>query len=203
MRLPRPDKRAALDTMPGSDVPVIRQPFDASDHLPFWASRHFSGNHLFDVGDDPAEQQQPGRLRSRSATRSTCSSPPSTRSKRHASSAFGSVSSETRRGPWQDLRPCASRSSTRPTRSSCGTSTEPSARSAWPASRRRSSEKGAEMLARSVTYSFAAFGVKASGASAGINAKPDGRDAAVARVHRTRSRRSPRQAPWCCTPATV
>src|SRR5262245_39509838 len=35
------------------------------------------------------------------------------------------------------------------------------------------------MLARSVTYSFAAFGVKASGASAGINAKPDGRDAAV------------------------
>ena len=35
------------------------------------------------------------------------------------------------------------------------------------------------MLARSVTYSFAAFGVKASGASAGINAKPEGRDAAV------------------------
>jgi glutamate dehydrogenase/leucine dehydrogenase len=40
--------------------------------------------------------------------------------------------------------------------------------------------EGAEMLARSLTYSFAAFGVKASGASAGINAKPDGRDAAVA-----------------------
>ena len=40
-------------------------------------------------------------------------------------------------------------------------------------------QEGAEMLARSVTYSFAAFGVKAAGASAGINAKPDGRDAAV------------------------
>jgi glutamate dehydrogenase/leucine dehydrogenase len=40
-------------------------------------------------------------------------------------------------------------------------------------------QEGAEMLARSVTYSFAAFGVKASGASAGINAKPDGRDAAL------------------------
>src|SRR5262249_25427988 len=40
-------------------------------------------------------------------------------------------------------------------------------------------QEGAEMLARSVTYSFAAFGVKASGASAGINAKPDVRDAAV------------------------
>jgi hypothetical protein len=39
--------------------------------------------------------------------------------------------------------------------------------------------EGAEMLARSVTYSFAAFGIQASGASAGINAKPEGRDAAV------------------------
>ena len=38
----------------------------------------------------------------------------------------------------------------------------------------------AEMLARSVTYSFAAFGLKLSGASAGINAKPEGRDAAIA-----------------------
>jgi len=35
-------------------------------------------------------------------------------------------------------------------------------------------------LARSATYSFAAFGLKVSGASAGINAKPDGRDAAIA-----------------------
>jgi hypothetical protein len=40
-------------------------------------------------------------------------------------------------------------------------------------------QEGAEMLARSVTYSFAAFGVNASGASAGINAKPEGRDTAV------------------------
>ena len=40
-------------------------------------------------------------------------------------------------------------------------------------------QEGAEMLARSVTYSFAAFGVKMSGASAGINSKPEGRDAAV------------------------
>lgn len=39
--------------------------------------------------------------------------------------------------------------------------------------------EGAEMLARSVTYSFATFGVKASGASAGINAKPDAREAAI------------------------
>jgi glutamate dehydrogenase (NAD(P)+) len=40
-------------------------------------------------------------------------------------------------------------------------------------------QEGAEMLARSVTYSFAAFGIQAGGASAGINAKPDGRDAAI------------------------
>jgi glutamate dehydrogenase (NAD(P)+) len=39
---------------------------------------------------------------------------------------------------------------------------------------------GAEMLARSVTYSFAAFGVRAGGASAGVNAKPEDRSAAVA-----------------------
>jgi arylsulfatase A-like enzyme len=55
LRLPRPDKRAALDTMPGSDVPVIRQPFDESDQLPFWATRKFTGNHLFDVHADPLE----------------------------------------------------------------------------------------------------------------------------------------------------
>lgn len=39
---------------------------------------------------------------------------------------------------------------------------------------------GAEMLARSVTYSFAVFGIQASGASAGVNAAPEGRAAAVA-----------------------
>jgi hypothetical protein len=55
VRLPRPDKRAALDTMPGSDVPVIRQPFDESDRLPFWATRQFTGNHLYDVAEDPSE----------------------------------------------------------------------------------------------------------------------------------------------------
>jgi glutamate dehydrogenase/leucine dehydrogenase len=38
----------------------------------------------------------------------------------------------------------------------------------------------AELLARSVTYSFAAFGLKLSGASAGINAKPENRDEAIA-----------------------
>jgi len=39
---------------------------------------------------------------------------------------------------------------------------------------------GAEMLARSVTYSLATFGIRASGASAGVNAKPEDRSAAVA-----------------------
>ncbi|MEZ5260378.1 MAG: hypothetical protein R2755_01055 [Acidimicrobiales bacterium] len=39
---------------------------------------------------------------------------------------------------------------------------------------------GAEMLARSVTYTLAAFGIRASGASAGVNAKPEDRSAAVA-----------------------
>jgi hypothetical protein len=40
---------------------------------------------------------------------------------------------------------------------------------------------GAQLLARSVTYAFASFGVAGhGGASAGVNAKPDGRDAALA-----------------------
>jgi glutamate dehydrogenase/leucine dehydrogenase len=39
---------------------------------------------------------------------------------------------------------------------------------------------GATLLARTVTYTFASFGVQRGGASAGINAAPDGRDEAVA-----------------------
>jgi glutamate dehydrogenase (NAD(P)+) len=39
---------------------------------------------------------------------------------------------------------------------------------------------GATWLARSQTYQFASFGQKIGGASAGINARPDGRDEAVA-----------------------
>ncbi|HKY68492.1 MAG TPA: hypothetical protein VJM49_19055, partial [Acidimicrobiales bacterium] len=40
---------------------------------------------------------------------------------------------------------------------------------------------GAQLLARSVTYAFASFGVpKHGGASGAINARPDGREAAIA-----------------------
>lgn len=39
---------------------------------------------------------------------------------------------------------------------------------------------GAELLARSTTYAAASFGLRMSGASAGINAKPDARSAALA-----------------------
>ena len=38
---------------------------------------------------------------------------------------------------------------------------------------------GAELLARSTTYAFASFGIQASGASAGLNAKPEARDDAI------------------------
>lgn len=55
--LPLPDERATLDRMPGSNVPVIRQMWDASDALPFWAARRFSGNHLYDLEADPAESE--------------------------------------------------------------------------------------------------------------------------------------------------
>jgi hypothetical protein len=55
--LPLPDDRAFLDRMPGSDVPVIHQPWDESDAVPFWARAKFTGNHLFNLSDDPVEER--------------------------------------------------------------------------------------------------------------------------------------------------
>lgn len=54
LRLPRPDRRATLAYMPGSDVPVIRQPFAAGDLLPFWAYGVEPDHHfLHDLDGDP------------------------------------------------------------------------------------------------------------------------------------------------------
>jgi hypothetical protein len=64
LRLPRPDERATLDHLPGTDVPVIRQPFDPSDALPFWAGGRFQGDLLY----DRAECQETGTIRDRSDT---------------------------------------------------------------------------------------------------------------------------------------
>lgn len=56
--LPKPDRRAYLDFMPGSDIPVIRQPFAAGDPLPFWALGQRPGqHHLYDLHNDPDETQ--------------------------------------------------------------------------------------------------------------------------------------------------
>jgi arylsulfatase A-like enzyme len=57
LRLPPPDARAVLDRMPGSKVPVIRQPFRAGDHLPFWALGPFRGSQLYDLANDPGEDE--------------------------------------------------------------------------------------------------------------------------------------------------
>ena len=55
--MPYPDQRAQLDRMPGSSIPVIHQVWDASDPAPFWAARRFSGNHLYDLDEDPGEDR--------------------------------------------------------------------------------------------------------------------------------------------------
>jgi arylsulfatase A-like enzyme len=55
--LPKPDERAFLDRMPGTRVPVIRQPFQPGDMLPHWASTRFSGNYLYRPEKDPAEEE--------------------------------------------------------------------------------------------------------------------------------------------------
>lgn len=57
LRLPPPDDRAVLDRMPGSSIPVIRQPFAAGDFLPYWAYSRFDGNHLFDLDQDHDEER--------------------------------------------------------------------------------------------------------------------------------------------------
>ena len=44
--------------MPGSDIPVIRQPFAPGDALPFWAGTACVDAHeLYDLGVDPHEQE--------------------------------------------------------------------------------------------------------------------------------------------------
>jgi hypothetical protein len=57
LRLPPPDERAVLDRMPGTKIPVIRQPFRDGDFLPFWAYGAFRGSQLFDLANDPAEDE--------------------------------------------------------------------------------------------------------------------------------------------------
>jgi arylsulfatase A-like enzyme len=55
--LPLPDDRARLDRMPGSKVPVIRQPWGEDDRLPYWALARFSGSHLYEPDEDPGEER--------------------------------------------------------------------------------------------------------------------------------------------------
>jgi arylsulfatase A-like enzyme len=55
--LPRPDHRAFLDRMPGSPIPVMRQPFAAGDRLPFWAVARYDGHLLYDLAEDPLEER--------------------------------------------------------------------------------------------------------------------------------------------------
>jgi arylsulfatase A-like enzyme len=57
LRLPRPDRRARLDFMPGSDVPVIRQRFERGDPLPYWCAGQVAGDHhCYRPADDPEER---------------------------------------------------------------------------------------------------------------------------------------------------
>lgn len=58
LRLPNPDKRAYLDFMPDSDIPVIRQPFQQGDLLPFWAmGPAVDDHHLYRISEDPTESE--------------------------------------------------------------------------------------------------------------------------------------------------
>jgi arylsulfatase A-like enzyme len=54
-KMPMPDNRAVLDYMPGSTVPVIRQPFREGDMLPFWAYAKQYETIMFNRAEDPDE----------------------------------------------------------------------------------------------------------------------------------------------------
>lgn len=42
--------------MPGSDVPVIRQPFNSGDQLPYWSLGTRTGeHHCYRIDNDPGE----------------------------------------------------------------------------------------------------------------------------------------------------
>jgi arylsulfatase A-like enzyme len=57
LKLPRPDRNAFLDYMPGSDVPVIRQPFLPGAALPYWSlGMAAEQHHCYRLDDDPGEQ---------------------------------------------------------------------------------------------------------------------------------------------------
>jgi arylsulfatase A-like enzyme len=55
LRPARPDARARLERWPGTDVPVIRQPFDPSDDVPYWGRGRFHGDLLYDRAEADAE----------------------------------------------------------------------------------------------------------------------------------------------------
>ncbi len=54
-KMPMPDDRAVLDYMPGSTIPVIRQPFREGDLLPFWAYAKQYETIMFNRAEDPDE----------------------------------------------------------------------------------------------------------------------------------------------------
>lgn len=58
LKLPMPDRNAYLDFMPGSEIPVIRQPFQPGDMLPYWCANQRPNLHcLYDLKNDPDESE--------------------------------------------------------------------------------------------------------------------------------------------------
>ena len=59
MGMPPPDQRAYLDKMPGTDIPVLRQPFEQGDQMPIWSfgDQSVDKHYLFDITIEPDEQE--------------------------------------------------------------------------------------------------------------------------------------------------
>ena len=169
--LPLPDQRAVLDRMPGSDVPVIHQTWDAGDPVPFWARFRASGNHLYDLEDDPGEETNLAGSAVETDWRSSCGRRWSSSRPRRPSSSGWALFSPTyvnyrhafHAGNHPDVFKHAAltlvleRLRQKPRRSWCWTPTPASASTTSAASRRRG---------RASTKQGAAQGVRAGRASA-------------------------------------
>lgn len=55
--MPPPDDRAYLDRLPGSRIPVIRQPFEPGDLLPYWATGSSPATTSIDLNKTPRKKK--------------------------------------------------------------------------------------------------------------------------------------------------
>ena len=175
-RMPRPDDRAWLDRSPGSDVPVIRQPFDPSDDIPFWGMGGFDGDVLYDREEAAGGEfrNQAGGDADKEMTDLLVEALRSIEAPDEQLVRLGVAERWARHEPPMEVLKLESTDGF----IAFDLGDAPAVGIVRQAP--KVLRDGAELLARSTTYAAASFGLQIGGGSAGLNAKPDDRDAALA-----------------------